>query len=46
MIIRLLSLMLLAAIAAPSAAYAGWGAITSDIEDSGACGVSYGWRTA
>jgi hypothetical protein len=42
---NLLRLLIVGAMLAPNAAFAGWGAIACDVKGSGACGSSYGWAT-
>jgi hypothetical protein len=42
---KLLVALAFGAIVAPSASFAGWGAIACDVRGTGACGVSYGWAT-
>lgn len=41
---KILSILMLASMAAPCSAFAeGWGAIACDVRGSGACGASSGW---
>jgi Domain of unknown function (DUF4189) len=42
---KLVQLLIIAAMLAPTAAFAGWGAIACDLNGSGACGTSSGYNS-